>query len=110
MNIKIITDKDNFFDTLAIDTVASDLSSSDAVLAEFHKYGINLNKKSESIVSISMNEYSTIQDLAEIVEIFAILKEVAPEQPDEPYLDASFCDAKNFRNMPANLQRNSSFM
>ena len=72
MGIKIVTDSDNFFDTLAIDTRASDLSSSDAVLAEFHKYGINLRKINEELVGISMNEYTTIGDLAEIIEIFAI--------------------------------------
>lgn len=72
MGISIVTDSDNFFDTIAIDTRASDLSSSDSVLAEFHKFGINLRKIDENLVSISCNEYTSIKDLAEIVEIFAI--------------------------------------
>ena len=86
MGIHILTDPDFFFDTIAIDTLASDLSSADNVLAEFHKFGINLRKIDESTVGISMNEYTTIKDLAELLEIFAILKEIAPEENDEPYL------------------------
>ena len=93
MGIEIITQEDNFFDTIAIDVAASDLSSADAVLAEFHKYGINLRKIDENTVGISINEYTTIKDLAELVEIFAILKEIAPEENDEPYLNADFCSA-----------------
>jgi len=103
MGIEVVTDSDNFFDTIAIDTRSSDLSSSDNVVAEFHKFGINLRKINEDLVGISMNEYTTIGDLAEIIEIFAILKEIAPEEADEPYLDADFCNADSFRGMPAKL-------
>lgn len=110
MGIKVVTDPDNFFDTLAIDTRASDLSSSDNVLAEFHKYGINVRKIDENLVGISMNEYTTIGDLAEIIEIFAIQKEMAPEEDDEPYLDADFCNADSFRGMPEHLSRKTEFM
>lgn len=105
MGIVMLSDPDNFFDTIAIDVTASDLSSADAVLAEFHKYGINLRKIEENIVGISCNEYTTIRDLAELIEIFAILKEVAPEDPDEPFLDSTFCDAENYRGMPESLAR-----
>jgi glycine dehydrogenase len=110
MGIHIITSSDNFFDTIAIDVSKSDLSSADAVLAEFHKFGINLRKIDDSTVGISMNEYTTIKDLAELLEIFAILKEIAPEENDEPYLDANFCNSNNFRGMPAGLKRTSAFM
>jgi len=110
MDIKVITHRDNFFDTIAIDAVASDLSSADAVLSEFHKYGINLSKISENVVAISLNEYTTVLDLAEIIEIFAKLKEVAPEDEDEPYLKPDFCDASLFKGMPEGLQRRSNFM
>lgn len=105
MGIHILTDPENFFDTIAIDTHASDLSSADNVLAEFHKYGINLRKIDDNKVGISMNEYTTIKDLAEVLEIFAILKEIAPEENDEPYLAADFCDAENYRGMPEGLKR-----
>ena len=52
-----------------------------------------------------MNEYTTIQDLAELLEIFAILKEIAPEELDEPYLEPNFHDASSYRGMPASLKR-----
>ena len=110
MGIHILTDPDNFFDTIAIDVRASDLSSSDAVLAEFHKFGINLCKIDDHTVGISMNEYTTIKDLAEIIEIFAILKECSPEEADEPYLAADFCSADKYRGMPPALARTSAFM
>lgn len=110
MGIVVVTDSDNFFDTIAIDTRASDLSSSDAILAEFHKFGINLRKIDENLVGISMNEYTTIADLAEIIEIFAIQKEIAPEDADEPFLDANFCDADSYRGMPSSLTRQGDFM
>jgi len=111
MGIHILTDPDNFFDTIAIDTNASDLSSADNVLAEFHKFGINLRKIDDNKVGISMNESTTIKDLAEVLEIFAILKEIAPEENDEPYLAADFCDAENYRGMPEALKRsNTDFM
>ena len=45
---EIISDKDNFFDTITFDCHASDLSSADQVIAEFHKYGINLRKVNEN--------------------------------------------------------------
>jgi len=110
MGVHVITDKDNFFDTIAIDVTESDLGSSDSVLAEFHKFGINLRKIDDITVGISMNEYTTIKDLAELLEIFAILLEVSPEEADEPYLEPSFCDAESYRGIPENLSRTGTFM
>ena len=110
MGVQIITHNDNFFDTVAIDVVASDLGSADALLAEFHKYGINLRKVDDTTVGISMNEYTTIKDLAELLEIFSILKEVSPEEDDEPYLSPDFCDADSYRGIPSSLSRSDSFM
>mmetsp|Transcript_18784 Transcript_18784/g.23384 ORF Transcript_18784/g.23384 Transcript_18784/m.23384 type:complete len:147 (+) Transcript_18784:1404-1844(+) len=110
MGVQVVTHEDNFFDTIALDVVASDLGSADAVLAEFHKFGINLRKIDDTTVGVSMNEYTTIKDLAELLEIFAILKEVSPEENDEPYLDQDFCDAESFRGIPAALSRSDRFM
>ena len=108
MGIEIITDKDRYFDTIAIDVQASDLSSADAVLAEFHKFGINLNKVDDNIVSISLSEYTSIKDLVELLEIFAILMEVAPEDNDEPFMDPEFCSGDTFRGMPSDLARTAN--
>ena len=110
MGIEIVTDENNFFDTITLDCAASDLSSADNVLAEFHKFGINFRKIDDNLVSISINEYTLIKDVAEILEIFAILKEIAPEENDEPYLDTNFYDAENYRGMPASLARQTAFM
>ena len=110
LDIKVVTDSNNFFDTIAIDARASDLGSTDSVLAEFHKFGINLRKIDDNLVGLSMNEYTTIGDLAELIEVFAMLKEMAPEEDDEPYLDADFCNADSYRGMPENLSRKSDYM
>ena len=110
MGVVLQTHGDNFFDTIAIDVVASDLSSADNVLAEFHKFGINLRKIDDQTVGISVNEYTTIKDTAELLEIFAILLEQAPEENDEPYLDADFCDSNKYRGLPAEIKRETEFM
>ena len=110
MGIEIVTDHDRFFDTIAIDVQASDLGSADAVLAEFHKYGINLRKIDENLVGISCSDYTTIKDVVELLEIFAILKEIAPEDNDEPFMSPEFCSGENFRGMPLDLTRRTSFM
>lgn len=43
------------------------------------------------------------------MEIFAIIKDQAPEDEDVAYLDQHFY-AREFRNMPENLRRQSNFM
>jgi len=60
-------------------------------------------------VSITLNEYTTIKDIAELIEIFAILKDKAPEDEDVAYLDSHFY-ARPFRNMPKELKRQTEFM
>ena len=69
-----MTHKDNRFDTVAIDVKASGFSSADYLLAEFHKYGINIRKIDDKYVSISFDEMSTLYDLDELIEIFCGLK------------------------------------
>jgi len=70
----VVTHKDNRFDTVAIDVKASGFSSADYLLAEFHKYGINIRKIDDKYVSISFDEMSTLYDLDELIEIFCGLK------------------------------------
>jgi glycine dehydrogenase len=74
IDVSVITKKGMHFDTLTVDCKKSGFSSSDYLLAEFHKFGINLRKVDENLVGISFNETSTIQDLTELIEIFADLK------------------------------------
>ena len=64
------------FDTIVLKSRESGFTSSDYVLAEFHKYGINLRKIDENLVGISLNEVMNFLDLDELIEIFAELKDV----------------------------------
>lgn len=75
LNIVAINHANDFFDTLTIDCAASGFSSSDYLVSEFHKHEINLRKINENLVSVSINETTTITDLADLIEIFAYLKE-----------------------------------
>ncbi len=74
LDIKIVTDSTNHFDTLILDAKASGFSSSDFVVSEFHKYGMNLRVVDDTHVGISINETTNLVDLDEIIEVFADLK------------------------------------
>jgi glycine cleavage system pyridoxal-binding protein P len=75
MGVSVVTDKKNHFDTVVISCRDSEFSSSDFILAEFHKFGINLRKIDEDLVGISFNETTGLVDLDEVIEIFAELKD-----------------------------------
>ena len=68
------TDKNNHFDTVAIDVKASGFTSSDYVQAQFHKYGINVRKVDDRYISVSFDEVTSLYDLDELIEIFCGLK------------------------------------
>ena len=88
LGIKILTKHKYHFDTLAIDTTQSGFSSSDYILAEFHKFGINLRKIDQNLIGISLNETTSINDLSEMVEVFADLLDKS--DPDEGYLTSTY--------------------
>jgi len=71
LGVKVITQKNYHFDTVTIHIKESGFSSADYILAEFHKFGINLRKIDDDHVSISFNETTNMVDLSEIIEIFA---------------------------------------
>jgi hypothetical protein len=50
IDIKVVTDKHHHFDTITIDANSSGLTSSDFVLAEFHKVGSNLRRIDNDLV------------------------------------------------------------
>jgi len=52
----------------------SGFTSSDFVLAQFHKHGINLRKINQNHVGIAFDELTTIYDMDKIIDIFASLK------------------------------------
>lgn len=74
MGIVVVTDHQNHFDTLTIDAQASGFSSSDYLISEFHKFGMNLRKVDDKHVGISLNETTSLVDLDEIIEIMSDLK------------------------------------
>jgi len=108
LGVKTITDKNNYFDTVVLDCKASGFSSSDFVLSEFHKNDINLRKVNENLVGITINETTTIDDLADIIEIFALIKEVSIEKGS--YLSPSRFEDLVFKGIPAAIARKSDFM
>jgi len=52
----------------------SGFSSPDFLLAEFHKFGINIRRVDNNHVSISFDEMSTLYDLDQLIEIFINIK------------------------------------
>lgn len=108
LNIAVVNHPNDYFDTLTIDCQASGFSSSDQLLAEFHKHSINLRKVDDNLVSISINETTTITDLADLIEVFAWLKDNSLQLGS--YLSSERFDDIVFRGIPAYLARKSQFM
>jgi len=79
------------------------------VLSEFHKHDINLRKIDENFVSISMNETTTIDDLASLIEIFAYIKNNGSKTFGD-YLKANRFEDIVYRGIPAEISRSSAFM
>ena len=108
LDIKVITDKNNFFDTLVFEVKASGFSSADKVVADFHRYGINLRKLDDNHVGISINETTVVLKLATLIEIFALLKE--KKDLGESFLDDDFFTIQKYHDLHSGLKRTSSFM
>jgi glycine dehydrogenase len=85
----------------------SGFSSADYVLAEFHKYGINLRKIDDDHVSVAFNETTSIVDLDELIEIFADLK---GKKTSSGFLTEKFYEEKDYNELPAELKRTTSFL
>jgi hypothetical protein len=82
----------------------SGFSSADYVLAEFHKYGINLAKINDNTVGISFNETTSITDLDELIEVFAELK---GKSTSSGFLSEKFYEGRAYKGLPKNLTRTS---
>jgi glycine dehydrogenase len=108
LGVKVITDRCNFFDTLAIDCTASGFSSADWLLAEFHKFDYNLRKIDNNRVGISFNESTTIHNITAIIEIFAKLREVCDHS--ETYLPEDYFFKIKYQGIPKELAREGKFM
>jgi glycine dehydrogenase len=73
LGIKVTSDHVKHFDTITLDAKASGFTSSDFIVSEFHKYGMNLRRIDDTHVGISFNETTNLVDLDEIIEIFSDL-------------------------------------
>jgi glycine dehydrogenase len=107
-DIQVVNHPNNFFDTLTIDCHASNFSSADYLISEFHKHDINLRKVDDRHVSISLNETTTITDLADLIEIFAYLRDLSPKIGS--YLSDTHFEHIDFAGIPADIARRSEFM
>lgn len=104
----IATHKENHFDTIAIDVKASGFSSADFLLAEFHKFGINLRKINDQFISVSFDELSTLYDLDQLIDIFTSLKKnVITSSGSTPFVEY---EDRMYKSLPENLRRTSPFM
>lgn len=110
LNIVTITHPMNFFDTVTIDCAASGFSSADYVLSEFHKHEMNLRKIDDNLISVSLNETTTITDLADMIEVFAFIKDSTDELELGTYLHEQRFEDIVYRGIPAELNRKSDFM
>jgi len=109
LGYNIVTDKARHFDSVTIDVKASGLESADIVVAEFHKYGINLRRVDDTHVGVSFNETNTLIDLDELIEVFADLK-FKPMTPCSGFLTDKFYENREYNKLPSNLVRTSEFM
>ena len=107
MKYTLVTKKDTHFDTVTVDVVASGLTSADQVLAEFHKYGINLRKVDERHVQVAFNETTNLTDLDEIIEIFADIKGA---KPTDNFSQGNYYESKNYKELPNEIKRTTDFM
>lgn len=87
VDFKFATEKDHYFDTVAIKVTESGLTSPDYVVAQFHKYGINIRKVDSNTVSVSFDELSSLYHLDELIEIFINIKKrrVAEKNENAPF-------------------------
>ena len=108
LDIKSATHPNNFFDTITVDCKASGFSSADYLISEFHKYDINLRKVNDDQIGITLNETTTIDDLATLIEVFAYLKDQSLEIGD--YCAADRFEEIKFRGIPADLASRTDFM
>lgn len=108
MGIKLVTSNVNHFDTIVIDVKDSVLSSADKVVADFHKYGINLRKLDDHRVGITLNETTNIVRLATLIEIFAELSE--KKEKGATHMSDDFLAKQNYSDVHSSLKRESDFM
>jgi glycine dehydrogenase len=105
---KIVTDKMRRFDTIAIDAIDSGFSSTDFLLAEFHKREINIRKIDERHASVSFDETSTLYDLDILINIFKTIKR--RRTIHDTSQDFNEYEKYKYVTLPEGIRRESTFM
>ena len=109
IGIVFATDRNNYFDTVAIKVEESGFSSSDFILAQFHKYGINIRKVDNNHVSVSFDEMTSLYNLDELIEIFySIKKNRLMDHTDEVPFD--HYHNRVYEQVPSDIRRTSKFL
>ena len=109
IGIQFATDRQNYFDTVCIDVKGSGFSSPDFILAQFHKYGMNLRKVDSKHVSVSFDEITSLYDLDELIEIFYDLKKNKYHSERRDF-DFEEYHEKIYQQVPKQLRRDSDFL
>jgi len=109
IGIQFATDRQNYFDTVCIDVKGSGFSSPDFILAQFHKYGMNLRKVDSKHVSVSFDEITSLYDLDELIEIFYDLKKNKYHAERRDF-DFEEYHEKIYQQVPKQLRRDSDFL
>jgi len=104
----IITDEQDRFDTVAIDVKKSGFTSSDYVLAEFHKHEINLRRINQHCISVSFDETTTLYDLDILIKLFQTLK----NKRTQFHKSTDFAEYENYKyeTLRDEIKREGRFM
>ena len=109
IGVQFATDRNNYFDTVCIDVKESGFSSPDYLLAQFHKYGINIRKVDGNHVSVSFDEITSLYDLDEIIEIFYALKKNKYHAEKQEF-DFEEYHEKIYQQVPKSLRRETQYL
>lgn len=109
IGIHFANDRQNYFDTVSIDVKKSGFTSSDFLLAQFHKYGINIRKVDNRHVSVSFDEITSLYDLDELIEIFYSLKKNKYHAEKKDFDFQEYHD-KIYELVPKEIRRETKFL
>lgn len=109
VGIVFATDRENYFDTVAIKVTESGFTSPDYLLAQFHKYGINIRKIDNNHVSISFDEITSLYNLDELIEIFYSLKKNKMKKGENTVAFEEYHE-RIYDQIPKDIRRTTKFL
>lgn len=108
LGIEFATNPNGYFDTVAIKVQESGFSSADAVLSEFHKFGINLRKIDNNTISLSFDELTNMYDLEQVIELLVSIKK--RKFSKDRFMPFEVFEEKKYARVPAEIRRESKFL